>query len=393
MDAACAMLGAVTTMWDVLSWGGETQALIYNPKLKKVIGINALGVAPTGATADFYHSKGYRYPPEYGPLAAVTPGTPGGLMTMLAEYGTLSLADVLAPAIQMADGYPIEAADRQLHRAATRTRSRSGSTRAPSSCLMRGAHSRGAGARRDVRSKRSGGHAAQAGRCGAAGAQGGKEPQGRDLRGVRPLLQGRHRPGAGARRAGRGRTVHDRRPGELEGQDRGAAQHDVQGDHRLQAPDLAAGAGDAPGAQHPGERRPQGDGLQLAEVHPHALPDDEPRLCRPRLLLRRSLLPARRAGARDCCRRSTRRRATRRSTGRATIRPSSPGDPYPYPGWHESVRDAARSSGRRFPTRTPPRRVAGPTRPRCRVVRALQSFYAGTTSIEIGRRGRGGSCR
>jgi gamma-glutamyltranspeptidase/glutathione hydrolase len=66
-------------------------------------------VAPTGATAEFYRSKGYRYPPEYGPLAAVTPGTPGGLMTMLAEYGTMSLAEVLAPAIQMADGYAIDA--------------------------------------------------------------------------------------------------------------------------------------------------------------------------------------------------------------------------------------------------------------------------------------------
>jgi gamma-glutamyltranspeptidase / glutathione hydrolase len=109
VDASCAMLAAVTTMWDVLSWGGETQALIYHPKLKKVIGIDALGVAPSGATPEFYRSRGYRYPPEYGPLAAVTPGTPGGLMTMLAEYGTLSLADVLAPAIQMADGYPIEA--------------------------------------------------------------------------------------------------------------------------------------------------------------------------------------------------------------------------------------------------------------------------------------------
>ncbi|MDQ8153787.1 MAG: gamma-glutamyltransferase [Gemmatimonadota bacterium] len=109
IDAACAMLAAVTTMWDVLSWGGETQALIYHPGLKKVIGINALGVAPTGATAEFYRGKGYRYPPEFGPLAAVTPGTPGGLMTMLAEYGKLSLKDVLAPAIQMADGYAIEA--------------------------------------------------------------------------------------------------------------------------------------------------------------------------------------------------------------------------------------------------------------------------------------------
>ncbi len=109
VDATCAMLAAVTTMWDVLSWGGETQALIYHPGLKKVIGINALGVAPTGATPEYYRAKGMNYPPEFGPLAAVTPGTPGGLMTMLAEYGTMSLAEVLAPAIQMADGYPIEA--------------------------------------------------------------------------------------------------------------------------------------------------------------------------------------------------------------------------------------------------------------------------------------------
>ncbi len=109
VDAACAMLGAVATMWDVLSWGGETQALIYNPKLQKVVGINALGAAPSGATPAYFRSRGMNNPPESGPLAAVTPGTPGGLMTMLAEYGTLSLAEVLAPAIQMADGYPIEA--------------------------------------------------------------------------------------------------------------------------------------------------------------------------------------------------------------------------------------------------------------------------------------------
>ena len=108
VDAACAMLGAVCTMWDMLSWGGETQALIYNPKIKKVIAVNALGVAPTGATPEFYKSKGMRYPPATGPLSAVTPGTPGGLFTMLAEFGTLSLKDVLAPAMQMAEGYPME---------------------------------------------------------------------------------------------------------------------------------------------------------------------------------------------------------------------------------------------------------------------------------------------
>jgi gamma-glutamyltranspeptidase/glutathione hydrolase len=109
VDAACAMLAATCTMWDVLSWGGETQALIYHPQKKKVIAINAMGVAPTGATPAFFKGKGYEFPPEYGPLAATTPGTPGGICYMLAEYGTMSLQQVLKPAMDLAAGYPIEA--------------------------------------------------------------------------------------------------------------------------------------------------------------------------------------------------------------------------------------------------------------------------------------------
>jgi gamma-glutamyltranspeptidase/glutathione hydrolase len=109
VDAACAMIAATSTMWDTLSWGGETQALVYDPRTKKVIAVNGLGVAPSGATPAFYRAKGYAYPPEYGPLAALTPGTPGGLMLMLEEFGTMSLAEVLGPAIEMADGYAIDA--------------------------------------------------------------------------------------------------------------------------------------------------------------------------------------------------------------------------------------------------------------------------------------------
>ena len=37
VDAACAMIAATCTMWDTLGWGGETQALIYDPRAKKVI--------------------------------------------------------------------------------------------------------------------------------------------------------------------------------------------------------------------------------------------------------------------------------------------------------------------------------------------------------------------
>jgi gamma-glutamyltranspeptidase/glutathione hydrolase len=109
VDAAAAMLGATATMWDVLSWGGETQALIYHPVERRVIGLNALGVAPTGATSEHFRERGMDFPPATGVESMVTPGTPGGLMTMVAEWGRLSLADVLAPAIEMAEGYPVEA--------------------------------------------------------------------------------------------------------------------------------------------------------------------------------------------------------------------------------------------------------------------------------------------
>jgi len=109
VDAAMAMLAATATMWDVLSWGGETQALIYHPGEQRVIGVNALGVAPSGATTDYFRERDMDYPPDMGVDAMVTPGTPGGLMTMLAMWGTLSLSEVLAPAIEMTEGYPMEA--------------------------------------------------------------------------------------------------------------------------------------------------------------------------------------------------------------------------------------------------------------------------------------------
>src|SRR5512138_1096283 len=58
VDAACAMLAATTTMFDTLSWGGETQALIFDPRARKVVAVNALGVAPTGATPEFFRGRG-----------------------------------------------------------------------------------------------------------------------------------------------------------------------------------------------------------------------------------------------------------------------------------------------------------------------------------------------
>lgn len=108
VDAACAMLAAVATVFDDVSWGGETQALIFNPQTKKVIGINGCGVAPSGATAEYFKGKGLKFPPGEGPESALTPGNAGAIMIMLAEFGTLSLKQVLTPAMELAAGFPVE---------------------------------------------------------------------------------------------------------------------------------------------------------------------------------------------------------------------------------------------------------------------------------------------
>jgi gamma-glutamyltranspeptidase/glutathione hydrolase len=109
VDAAAAMLAATCVMNDSVSFGGEMPGLIYDPRQGRVFAINGQGIAPTGATAEFFRSKGLSFPPPYGPLAATTPGIPGALIEMLSEFGTMSLKEVLAPAIDMANGYPIEA--------------------------------------------------------------------------------------------------------------------------------------------------------------------------------------------------------------------------------------------------------------------------------------------
>ena len=108
VDAACAILAATSVMNDSLSFGGENQALIFNPNDGIVYGINGCGMAPTGATAEFFTEQGMEFPPGYGPLASLTPGIPGSIMVMLAEFGTLSLQEVLEPAIDLCDGYPME---------------------------------------------------------------------------------------------------------------------------------------------------------------------------------------------------------------------------------------------------------------------------------------------
>lgn len=86
--------------------GADMFVLIYLAKTNEVKFINGSGFAPKAATIDFYKSKGGI--PQDGPLSIQIPGAVGGAALALQKYGTKSLADVLAPAVEMAEeGFPI----------------------------------------------------------------------------------------------------------------------------------------------------------------------------------------------------------------------------------------------------------------------------------------------
>ena len=171
VDAAAAMLAAGCTMWDTLGCGGETQALIYNPKTKKVIGLNALGVAPTGATAEFYKSKGYKYPARVRAARSRYTRHDGRAPDHAGRVGqAVGSRTCLRPAIQMADGYAIEA---QLANSIERQKSWTKQWKYSPAVFLphlgQSARSAGAGrsvraegSRRDVPEARRGGEAAKA---------------------------------------------------------------------------------------------------------------------------------------------------------------------------------------------------------------------------------------
>jgi gamma-glutamyltranspeptidase / glutathione hydrolase len=89
--------------------GADMFVLYYNAKTREVRFINGTGFAAQAATIDFYKSKGGI--PDEGPLSIAVPGAVGGAAYAIKTYGTRTLADVLAPAIEIADGgFPVSEA-------------------------------------------------------------------------------------------------------------------------------------------------------------------------------------------------------------------------------------------------------------------------------------------
>jgi gamma-glutamyltranspeptidase/glutathione hydrolase len=116
VDAGVAtVLAAAITELDHFGLGGEVPILI-KPVGGPVVAISGIGTAPQRATVAFYQARkpepwedpAHMPPiPAQGILAAPVPGVLDGLILALDRYGTMSFAQVAAPAIEYADGFPL----------------------------------------------------------------------------------------------------------------------------------------------------------------------------------------------------------------------------------------------------------------------------------------------
>ncbi|MFZ4629482.1 MAG: gamma-glutamyltransferase family protein [Blastocatellia bacterium] len=102
-----AVLAASVVEISHFGFGGEVPVLIRMAR-SPVVTINGQGQAPELATAEFYRRLDPPRVPSTGPLAATVPGVLDAMIVALQNYGTKSLAEVMEPAIELADGFPID---------------------------------------------------------------------------------------------------------------------------------------------------------------------------------------------------------------------------------------------------------------------------------------------
>jgi len=82
--------------------GGESPILIYHAESGRTVAINGQGTAPAAATIERFQQLGISLIPGDGLLAATVPSQVSNWILALEEFGTLTLAQVLAPALDLA---------------------------------------------------------------------------------------------------------------------------------------------------------------------------------------------------------------------------------------------------------------------------------------------------
>ena len=88
--------------------GGDMFALVYTAATGELAGLNGSGFSPKAASIDFFTSRGLDRIPTKSAYSVTVPGAVDGWVTLLDKYGTMSLEQVLEPAIDYAEnGFPV----------------------------------------------------------------------------------------------------------------------------------------------------------------------------------------------------------------------------------------------------------------------------------------------
>ncbi len=111
IDAAVATAAVLTVVEPMsTSLGGDAFIMVYLAEEQKLIGLNASGRAPHSMTLEKLNEKLEKHEMERiaGIYSVTVPGAVDGWFKVLEEYGTLSMAEVLEPAIHYAKhGFPV----------------------------------------------------------------------------------------------------------------------------------------------------------------------------------------------------------------------------------------------------------------------------------------------
>jgi len=109
VDASIAMAAVLNVTEPMMTGiGGDMFALVYWSRTGELKGLNASGRAPRALNLDYFKRKGITSMPDSGMEPITVPGAVDGWAALLEKYGTMKLADLLAPAIDYAEnGFPV----------------------------------------------------------------------------------------------------------------------------------------------------------------------------------------------------------------------------------------------------------------------------------------------
>jgi gamma-glutamyltranspeptidase / glutathione hydrolase len=102
---AAAVFAAATCEISHFGLGGEAPVVLFDARSGKVSVISGQGPAPRAATPAYFLPMGVI--PGNGPNGGTVPAVVDSMARLLQQFGTRSLAEVLAPAIELAEGFPV----------------------------------------------------------------------------------------------------------------------------------------------------------------------------------------------------------------------------------------------------------------------------------------------